>query len=347
MRTSIPFAIAACSLTLATMAAIPASGVSPALQANGVQGQLVAVATPKGWVVEGPGVQQTLPTKSDIEVTAFVSQGDRWFAAGTTVDEAGRPRMVSFEGSGAGVRSLTSPNVTGAHLALPRLTTTTDGLGVLAWLEGESRETMAVRAAVWGADGWSNAIEVAPAGGSQLALAATGLADGSALLAWSWFDGNDDEVVWSRYNGTRWSPRRRTADDNNVPDITPNVLKRPDGAWLVWSRYDGNDYRVNMAQLTSGAWTPAKVIGGAGSLFPSLIDSNGSALMVYATAVPRTWSVMELGTDGAPGRRASVERTTKERPIVTPRDEDQIDLHWHGLEKSRTSTVRWRSATEE
>ena len=144
-------------------------------------------------------------------------------------------------------------------------------LAGLVWLEGTDRQSYSVRYAAWDNLRWTEPEEVAgEAAGSQLALAAATLGDGSRLLVWSRFDGQDDEIVAARYENGRWGAARPIADDNSVPDITPAVVAVPGGALATWSRYDGHDYRVVIARFDGRKWSPPTWAGPAGSTEPYL-----------------------------------------------------------------------------
>ncbi|HEX5760898.1 MAG TPA: hypothetical protein VF121_17045, partial [Thermoanaerobaculia bacterium] len=143
-------------------------------------------------------------------------------------------------------------------------------LAGLAWLEGADGRSLAVRFARWDGERWARPRTVAaPGPGSQTALAAARLADASWLLAWSRFDGADDEVVWSRSagpEGESWSAPRRIAQDNAVPDVTPALTAvAGGGAVAAWSRYDGEDYRVVTARFDGRGWSAPRAVGPAGS----------------------------------------------------------------------------------
>lgn len=205
---------------------------------------------------------------------------------------------------------------------------------VLAWLEGDSREGLAVRAARWSGAAWELAETVSPRGpGSQLALAGAETADGSPLLVWSAFDGGDDEIVWSRRSLSGWSKPARLAPDDATPDILPALAASGRGAIAAWSRYDGNDYRVVVSRLEGDHWTAPATLGPKGSYNAALAAApNGRAVLVFQTAAG--WEGRELDRRGRPtGRRAA---------IAAPADaDDRAAIETAG---AKGFTVRWRES---
>jgi len=214
-------------------------------------------------------------------------------------------------------------------------------LAGLAWLEGDGLRSLAVRAAAWNGRRWQAPSWVSrPGPGSQIALSGAVLADGSWLLAWSKFDGQDDEIVWSRRGtGGTWSPVRSLSKDNAVPDITPAVTASKGGALISWSRYDGNQYRLMLARFAEGKWRDERPIGPPGSLYPSFSTSeNGAALLYLEAAKPRAWAVLELDAAGRVRARASVP-SALERPVVAPSAAGEVILRWPALAREATARL--------
>ena len=172
----------------------------------------------------------------------------------------------------------------------------------LVWLEGSDASALGVRAAAWNGTGFSAAEWVSPPlDGSQLALSGAVLADGSWLLAWSAFDGSDDEILWSRRDGATWTAPARLHPDNRVPDITPAVAATARGAVAAWSRYDGGSYRGRVMRFDASAgWRDEERLGGAGSVFPffAVDDSASGPLLVFREGVEGRWDLIELGGRG-------------------------------------------------
>jgi hypothetical protein len=184
----------------------------------------------------------------------------------------------------------------------------------LAWLEGDSLARLGVWAAAWDGSRWHDLEQVAPPGaGSQLALAGAVLADGSWLLCWSAFDGGDDEVVWSRRGGGRWSPPLPLAGGDGVPDVTPAVRPLGAGAELVWSRFRDGEYHLVASRLDSAGWSAPQDLGARGTLYPSW---EGESLL-FRDARRGAWVVARLD-DGRLAELASLAARADTRPAVLP-----------------------------
>ncbi len=195
------------------------------------------------------------------------------------------------------------------------------GLRGLAWLEGDTRQSYAVRFAASAAAGWGSIEEVAPPGpGSQLALAAAELADGRILLVWAAFDGQDDEIFFAlRGAAGGWSAPARIDADDALPDITPAAIATGEGALVAWSAFDGEDYRVAVARFDGERFRPARWLGPPASLYPAFEPGPGEPLVVYRNARPRGWSVAELDRSGAVRRQAFVASDEREPPAIVER----------------------------
>lgn len=203
----------------------------------------------------------------------------------------------------------------------------------LVWIEGFAPNQTRVLAADWTGAGWSQPIAVSKFGpGTQIALDVTRLGDGSLLAVWAAYDGEDDEIVWSRKDALgdgSWSePRPITA--NSVPDVTPTLHATQDGAVVAWSGYDGNDYRIQMSHLTDGTWSAPSLLEGKGAVWPVFQEmDNGQAALTWRQAVPRTW--MAAAVDGdkllwtAPADQPSAQ--VAGRPLATAKD-GAVRLLW-------------------
>jgi hypothetical protein len=292
----------------------------------------------------GQRVTARLPEGAALDTTATLDTG--WLAAGT--QPAAGPStardLLLLTGDGqtaSGFSTLPAPpGKTGSLRAEPLPLVDGGRLTGLVWLEGESRRSFGVRFAAWNGAGWEEPEIIAPPGpGSQLALTAAHLRDGSGLLAWSAFDGHDDEIVWSRSPGGpngSWSRPRRVAADNSVPDITPALTAidggngGKGGALLAWSRYDTGlgEYRVVVSRFDKGRWTAPVATGRAGSLYPTFEPAPaGAARMLYRTAAPQGWELVEMNAAGRVSRRAAVMAAAGTRPSVTE-GSDGVLFRW-------------------
>lgn len=224
----------------------------------------------------------------------------------------------------------------------------------LVWLEGTDERSLAVKAARFKNGRWSAPRTISPPGpGSQLALAAARLSDGSYVIAWSAYDGEDDEILWSRGRPAgAWSAPRPVAPGNRVPDITPALVSTGSGALLSWASFDGNDYRVRTAAFSAegkAPWSAPRTIGPPGSAFPTLEKTAEGIRLLARTAAPRGWEAIETDALGKPLRRAAIstgespaaDRT--ERPRLLPTAAGALTFRWPADGKSAQAdlSARW------
>jgi hypothetical protein len=201
----------------------------------------------------------------------------------------------------------------------------------LAWLSGAGVRRTAVYASGWSGLDWSQPELVGPVGpGTQIAVDGAVLADGSWLLVWAAWDGGDDEILWSRRAGGRWSVPAPLHPPNDVPDITPALVATGRGALAAWNAYDGETYRVRLAAFEDPGWRQLDLAGPAGSVRPGLTPREGGALLLFRTVAPPSWTVYELDDRGAPLRRATVETETPLRPGLTRVGEATLGFAWPG-----------------
>lgn len=294
----------------------------------------------------GERVSLKLPAGVALEATAPLESG--WIAAGTrpVPGTEGQRDLVLFRGEGRTASEMPVPAGRAASLRQEPLPLVEDGrLAGLVWLEGDSRQSFGVRFAAWNGFRWEEPRPIAaPGPGSQLALTAARLGDGSWLLAWSAFDGQDDEIVWSRGRDGVWSRPQRAATGNQVPDITPALTAAGRGAFLAWSRFEDGEYRVVVSRFQNGKWSPPQPAGPKGSAFPSFeapvrdVRETGEPLLLFRTAVPRGWAAVELDAAGRPARTAALASAEGSRPVLSL-ESGAASFRWPaaGIER----TVEW------
>lgn len=310
---------------------LPGQGLAATLQVKVADEDLTLVSSPgkTSHVIRGDGSRVTLPLPNTAFVYTLEAAGESWFAAGVDVTSAGR-RLVVLKGAGSRVKELPAPAVQDqAQLREPTVLIGEAGFVGLAWIEGRGSRLQTVRAARWTVGGWKEPVTVSPPGpGSQMALTTAFLGDGSWLLAWAAFDGEDDEVLWSRFDGSHATTPERLGVDNAVPDITPRLWATEAGVLAAWSRYDGNDYRLHSARFAGLAWSSPEMVGPKGSLYPTFHDGANGPLLLYMTAAPRAWVVAELDDQGHARRQITFETSHSERPLLRGATGDGISLVW-------------------
>jgi hypothetical protein len=334
------FALTALACSLTGFAALPLTAAPrpPILVATSGEARLE--------LASGATVSARLPQGAALEATASLESG--WLAAGTQPASGPVPAsardLLLLTGDGKAVSPLPAPPGKSGLLRQEPLPLVEDGhLAGLVWLEGETRRTFGVRFAAWTGAAWDSPEVIAPPGpGSQLALTAAHLRDGSWLLAWSAFDGHDDEIVWSRRVKGVWSRPQRVAADNNVPDTTPALTATGDGgALLAWSRYDAalGEYRVVMSRLLQGRWTAPAPAGPPGSFYPTFEAASFGVRMLYRTALPQGWELVDMDSAGRATRHATVTAAQSTRPVVSDASGDAAAVfRWPAAGTQRSAT---------
>ena len=297
-------------------------------------------------VREPGGGARELPLPPAAVVRRLEALADGWIAAGEIelADQSDLYLLVSESGA---LRPLPAPpNPEGRPRRGPMPLVEEGRLVGLAWLEGPGVRRSEVRAAAWSGRGWSAAELVSPAGaGTQIAIDGAVLADGSWLLVWAAWDGGDDEILWSRRAGARWSAPAALNEPNEAPDILPAVVAAGNGALAAWNGWDGASYRVRLARFTAAGWRQLGSAGPPTAVDPDLTRRGDGALLLYRVVAPSTWTVHELDARGAILATAAVELETTTQPGLAPRDGSAPALEWPGqrLDEPVRLELDWRA----
>ena len=283
----------------------------------------------------GRAVSVALPERA--EVSAFAAIDGGWVAAGSVPDAAGGRKLFLLRGNDSASRPMAEPPGQEGKLRRgPVLLVDGGRLAGIAWLEGDGGRSLSVRASVWTGQRWQAPERISfPGPGTQIALTGAVLSDGSWLLAWSAFDGQDDEIVWARRQGDAWQPVQRLTS-NSVPDITPALVATPDGGALIaWSRFEGKGYQMRMARFGKDGWTGEHPAAASGSLYPTFLGPT--RLLYLDAAAPRSWSVLDLDNAGQVKAKASV-ASTLERPAVAF-EGSQVRMRWPAAKRQATASL--------
>jgi len=310
---------------------LAALAVAAAASAAAEQAAVLVAERGAAAVLPDPAAERivTLPLAEGERAAAVAGDADGWYVAGLRSEEIGERIVVLAGGAGETRRLPALREAPSRFLASPLPVAAGGRLAGVAWLEGGER-AQAVRYAAWDGEAWGAAETVSPPGpGSQLAPAAAVLDDGTPLVVWSAFDGADDEILWSLRTVEGWSEPRRLAVDDRVPDVAPAVAAVPGGALAAWSRYDEGEYRLWTAAFRDGRWQPARRAGEPGSLFPAFVSGGERPRVLYRTADPAGWAVLELDAAGRPLRWAGATGPVRERPVVVEGASD-TRLAWPG-----------------
>lgn len=316
-----------------TRLAAPVSLDQLSAQAVGDQVTVRAVDGRRAVMDVGPGVR--------LQGLAELRQG--WLLAATVQSEGRQRARLILHRAGTDYVLPTLPD-SNAQIEDRPMPLVQDGqLRGVAWLEGPNYRSLTVRVADWNDTGWDLAETVArPVHGSQMALSAVVLADGTPLIVWSRFDGHDDEIVWSRRIGGRWTPPARIQPDNTQPDVTPTLLATPGGgAMVAWlSLIDGN-YRALVSCFSGQDWSSPTMLSGLGAGDPILLDRQGPVLL-YHTVEPASWVVARLrSTDGAAVAYARQPRVLREEPVL---EFSPTSVRFRWADVGVEASVPWKSS---
>lgn len=249
---------------------------------------------------------------------------DGWIAAGVRNDEA-LLLLRAHDAAGDEPERMVVPAAGGALVATPVPIVADGRLLGMVWLAGDTPRGLGVRYAEWLGDRWGASETVsAPGPGSQLAVTATVLQDGTVLAVWSAFDGSDDEILWSLRSEGSWTPAARIADDNAVPDITPAVALDGGRPLAVWSRFDGRSYSLVASRFASGSWSEPTPISSTGALFPKLRSSSEGMLLSYRDVPAGGWTVVRLDRQLGAAARVTVETRGGDEPVILDADRETV-----------------------
>lgn len=272
-------------LLLASFVAASTIAAAPAL-----------AAAPQEVLHLGPGMDEplriTLP--SELTATSVATLGGSVVVAGEL--EGGGISLV-VGGMDKVLREVPSPP-TGADPRTPVAISDGQTLLALGWLAGGQRHAD-VEAAAWNGERWERTTLIAPGSRTQLALSGAATADGRAVIAWSAYDGEDDEILWSRHDSAGWSAPRRVGADDQVPDIVPALGRVGGELHLAWSEWDGDAYRLRLARLEGDQWRVIATLPERGA-FAARFESDG--VLSYRDGEGAAWVVRELAGDGSTAR---------------------------------------------
>ena len=256
-----------------------------------------------------------------------------WTAAGIKEVRNGT-NLILISRSSEGTQRLTLPQPQRHDLRLrPTLLVSDEAMSGLAWLEGPDLTSLSIRTSTRVNGEWDEVSIVAPpAKGSQTGLVATGLPDGSWMLAWSAFDGQDDDILWSQGRDDHWTPPRRIGQNNSVPDIMPTLVVTGNGALLAWSRVIDGQYQILLSRFDGANWSAPSLVGPPGSLQPRFAVRDGGLHLLYHHAWPAAWAVADLAPSGRIRRDAILAEDQPDRPVLVGSSSRSAELRWsrHG-----------------
>jgi lysophospholipase L1-like esterase len=149
----------------------------------------------------------------------------------------------------------------------PSIAVAADGTLWLAWSSAEKSAPSRHRlyTSQWTGKRWT-APQAVPMGGIAQAKepAVAAAPDGTLWLAWVGFDGVDDEIYASHWDGASWSAATRLShdEDPSLYDVQPQLAVGTDGRpWVVWTGHqDGPDDEIYASHWTTAGWTPEQMV---------------------------------------------------------------------------------------
>jgi len=308
-------------------------------------------------VMRSNGQRAPVPVRSGEQIDGFAELSKGWIATGTRARPSRsrsnartnlRRDLLLITGGNGPIQRLSTPGRADATIRRSATPVLDRGeLVGLVWLEGPAPRSLSVMAAPWNSGAWGPATTISgPGPGSQIAPTATVSEDGSWFVAWSRFDGRDDEIFWSQLSGANWSRPVRAHSQNTSPDVAPTLAQVDGSVFLAWSRYDGDQYRAVVSRWAGGRWQSPRNVGGSASAFPEFVQHEEDLYVLFQDLAPSGWTLTQISpSSGAIERQASYTVDERDlgdlagRPLVTdlaadaprfqwPQARKRVDLSW-------------------
>ncbi|MEE2775271.1 MAG: hypothetical protein VYE73_00665 [Acidobacteriota bacterium] len=259
-------------------------GATYLLEEVGSQGQ---VRTPDGLA----------KLASEVRAYALAATVEGWVATAVAPSRGGA-RLALFTADPQ-LRRVEGPPASAVVQASPQPVMAGGEWRGLLWLEGGDERSLGVRMAERRGGEFTDAVWVAPPGGSPiLAPEVTVLADGSWLAVWSSVAGGDEDIFYSWRAGGAWTAPRRVHADNSVPDVTPALTAQGLGAIAAWGRFDGESYRVRTSRFAQGAWVDSGWLSAAPGAHPYFVGEPDSRALVLPVSGSDAWALYAVDDAG-------------------------------------------------
>jgi lysophospholipase L1-like esterase len=220
----------------------PAGGLWAAWQAgDGTDAEIyVSRRTTAGWLAAQP-VQSRPEAWDRFPSLAIDGDGRPWlaWASASRAQPNRRELMISHWAAGRWSEPQQVPLGSALSAADPVLAGAPDGSLWLAW-SGRDGVDEEIFASHWDGQAWSPPVRVSAEDRDRalydrhprLAIAP----DGQVWLAWTTHQGGtDDEIAWSRWTGSRWTPERLLSADDALLDGEPSLAVDASGTpWVAW-----------------------------------------------------------------------------------------------------------------
>lgn len=325
-------------LLTAPAGAATATLMQPPASERGLQ---LEAASGRAWMLRPNGQRLRLPLRSGERIDELIEFDNGWVAAGGRAVGERQELVVIVDGAAGVERLRTVPEPIGALRVRPAPMASSSGFEGLAWLEGDTPQGFEVRADSWNGAEWSAPTTVSAGRATGRAgLVGMVLDDGRWLLVWSESNGRDTDLVWSVRQGSRWSKPRLLAPANDVPDVTPSLVRVPGGALIVWAQRQPSGYQLRTARFGDG-WSTPRPLGPLHASFPRFADL-AEAGRFLTHRLPTGWATVEIDADGRELRRATSPAEQLDRPVLTSAG-GGIGLRWR--RGDRPSPLHWGAGT--
>ncbi len=140
----------------------------------------------------------------------------------------------------------------------PKLAVTRRGELWLVWTGLDGQHNRLFYARKEGNGQWSYPREIETGLESGIAPSIAIGPDGNPWIAWAGYNGRNDDIYVSRWNGRSWQKPVRIHPANDVPDILPVITMDRGRPTVTWQRYDGDKY-VHVTSTWNGrTWSAAE-----------------------------------------------------------------------------------------
>jgi len=186
-----------------------------------------------------------------------VNCGDAWAAAHAVWSEAAE-QGIAVRYAGQNEQGWSSPLTLagdgGVHIT-PALASDPQGNVWVAWVDrGTAGYSLRYTVLSNGAVSASGSIPTVAARSYAPTMLVDG--EGTPWAAWSSFDGQDEDIYASHWDGNAWSSPVRVHADNDLPDTLPVLgLSDTGQVWISWTRLQNAESLTLSSFWSAGSWS--------------------------------------------------------------------------------------------
>ena len=157
-------------------------------------------------------------------------------------------------------------------------------------------------------EGWTPEGYIDPASGEAQRVQVELDPTGAPIAVWAGRPAQTQpfEILWSRFDGTGWSPATRAFAGSDRQNQLPRLSRAPDGTlWLAWLQFgDGVSGSKSLfaellaARSTGGAWSAPETVA-VGLSLPRR-DQFSSEFSILGVSADEAWVVFARDPDGDP-----------------------------------------------